>query len=210
MHWNWSLLPSLLLKELENSGEKKHVESNSVTNKPLINHKSSVLFLFWSTLFIIHNSLVLITVPNAQRAEPEEINRQHSPNSSSSPPELTQIGEISLWSCLLNNKQNTNLISLIQNRSKCLCLLWKPSFWVLLLKIKLSWTSVRVLPLVDLLMHAVCVCVCGVWGLSVNLILIPKCARRPLTPLLSESTKTLTGFSACVRKKRKASLLQID
>lgn len=57
-------------------------------------------------------------MPNVQRSEPGEINRQPFQNSSSSPLELTQIGEISLWSCLLNNKQNTNLISLIPNRSK--------------------------------------------------------------------------------------------
>lgn len=62
--------------------------------------RSQVLLLLRGCLFCLisdqHNFLVLITSPNVQHTEPGEINRQRSPNSFSSPLELTQIGEISL------------------------------------------------------------------------------------------------------------------
>lgn len=118
----------------------------------MIKYKFSVLSHFWSTLLVIHYFLVLITRPNIQCTQPEEINRQHSPNSSSSPLELTQIGEISLWSCLLNNKQNTNLISLIPNRSKCFCFFAKAFPLCAINRKKLD---------VFLPLHIKCVCMCG-------------------------------------------------
>lgn len=81
----------LILKPTLQELGKDDVESSVVTVQTLMNlkKKSAVLLYFLSTLIIIHNSFVLIAVPGAKLTKPKEINRQRSPNSSSSPLELT-------------------------------------------------------------------------------------------------------------------------
>lgn len=179
-----------------NSGKQEYFnKSFSVANKPLIKHKSIVLSHLWSTLFIIHNFLVLIAVPNVQHSEPGEINRQHSPNSSSSPLELTQIGEISLWSCFLNNKQNTDLISLIPNHSKCLCFFMKASLLCAVVKEKVGC----VLPL-----HILFVCACVFLWITAQMNPQVCCLAFDLSVALSQSSFPKTTYT---RKQNKENLL---